>query len=292
MNKPIAKVFTVTKNEYDLIEDFIVYHGHIFGYENIIIMDNGSTNSSVIDVYNRYSSKGVEILYTTGYDGNKQGIHFTNAMRCFKDSCDFLIGLDTDCFFTVDMQCDRDTIHSYLRSLPKNADIFRMNRFLLSVVDPSSSNYENYKLKRPTDCLTFVKRNGYAGIPLMHHCFYRASNFISTENGNHNGVTTTNTPYVCEEVVYIHYHDTGRGRTIQRCREIMIGYGFITDGLTRQKELSRMLSIRDGTGIHRQRQYIRFLQDPAKFFIEDPIPSDVVNFSDIKDRLEKQCGSV
>ncbi len=292
MSKAIAKIFTVTKNEYDLIEDFIIYHSYIFGYDNIVIIDNGSTHPDVIDVYNRYSSKGVQILNTSGYDGNKQGLHFTNAMRCYKDSCEFLIGLDTDCYFTLNTCCDKDIILNYLSSLPKSADIFRMNKFLLSVIDPSSSNYENYKLKRPTECTTFIKRTGYAGVPVVHHSFYRGPNFISTENGNHNGITTTNTSYMCDEIVYVHYHETGKGRTIERCREIMIGYGFITNELSRQEELSRMLNLRDGTGIHRQRQYIRFLQDPSNFLIEDIIPSDIVYFSGIKTRLEKQCNSV
>jgi hypothetical protein len=286
MMLPIAKVFTVTKNEYDLIEDFIIYHGGIFGYENIVVIDNGSTNPIVLDVYKKYSAFGVEVVHTTGYTGNMQAIHFTNAMNRFKHSAEFLIGLDTDCFFSVDMSCDKDTILSYLRSLPQQSDIFVVDKFLLSVVDVASPNYENNKLKRPTKCTTFVKRNGYAGC-IVRHVFFRAANFVKTEIGNHWGQTKTNNSFNCENVMYVHYHDTGRGRTIERCREILLGYGYIHEGLTLEEEERKLLQCRDGSGIHRQRQYLRYLQSREKFLIEDPIPADTVYFSNIKDILEQ-----
>ena len=280
----LAKVFTVTKNEYDLIEDFINYYGKIFGYENVIIIDNGSTNPIVLGVYEKYLPKGITIHHTTGYEGNKQGEHFTNIMREYKNAAEFLIGLDTDCFFGVHGSSNPDTIQTYLRDLPKNKDIFFMKKFYMSVVDVNSPNYQNYKLVRPTDCTTFDIRDNYSGTS-NPHVFFRSANFISTENGNHNGVTTNQASYFCDDVFYVHYHDTGRGRLVERCRGIMIGYGYIWEGMTREEELNRMRSLWSGAGIHRQNQYIQYLEKPEEFMEESPIPSNVVEFSGVKSLL-------
>ena len=37
---PLCKIITLSKNEYDLIEDFLLYYDSIVGIENIIIIDN------------------------------------------------------------------------------------------------------------------------------------------------------------------------------------------------------------------------------------------------------------
>lgn len=284
---PLAKVATVTKNEYDLIEDFIRYYGYLFGYENVIILDNESDNPSVLEVYNRYRPKGVTIRTVVGYSGSLQGEHFTAALREYTASAQFLIGVDTDCFLTVNRRCDRRTIHQYLQSLPYDRDIFCVNSFLLSVVDPTSGNYADHKLIRPTDCTTFVSRNGYAGLPSIQHVFFRAQSFVYTTNGNHSGGTTTNREYRCPEIAYVHYHDTGKRRHLERTKAILLAYGFIQADMTEDEQLERLCSTRNDAGIHRQRQYIAYLQDPAILFQEDPIPNDTFEYTEVKRAIEQ-----
>jgi hypothetical protein len=283
---PLAKVFTVTKNEYDLIEDFLLYHGYLFGYENLVVIDNGSTDTRVLDVYERYKPRGVTVVTRLGYKGAQQGEHFTEVMKDYRHAAEFLIGLDTDLFFCVDQSSDRDVVQRYLRSLPPSYDIFQMKKFMMSVVDPRSPNYEGHKLRRPVDSTTFVIRDGYAGVSVPH-VFFRAANFISTSNGNHEGVTTTGKTWFCSQVIYVHYHETGRQRLYERCRAILIGYGYITEGMTREEELHALRTLRNGDGIHRQWQYIRYLENPDLFLQEDPMPPDTFQFEGVKSTVYK-----
>lgn len=283
---PLAKIVTVTKNEYDLIEDFIRYYGSIFGYENVIILDNESDNPIVLDVYRRYIPRGVTVRTVVGYSGTSQGDHFTNAMREYTTSAEFLIGVDTDCFFTVNRRCDKHTIHTYLRSLPHDRDIFHINAFLMSVVEPTTENYADYKLIRPTDCTKFVARNGYAGISSVQHVFFRARSFVYTTNGNHGGGTTTNRGYFCPEVAYVHYHDTGKRRHLERCKAILLAYGFLRNDMTEPEQLACLRSNPNGSGIHRQRQYIEYLENPGTFFQEEPVPADTFEYTEVKRALE------
>jgi hypothetical protein len=279
--RALAKVFTVTKNEYDLIEDFIHYYGILFGYDNVVVIDNGSTDARVLDVYARSTPKGVTVVTRAGYRGAQQGDHFTEIMSLYKESAEFLIGLDTDCFFCVRDSCDPAVIRAYLSSLPRTYDIFAMKTFLMSVVDPRSPNYVDRKLVRPTDCTTFVRRSGYANVSIPH-VFYRAESFVRTSVGNHSGVSLTNRQMYCPEIAYVHYHETGRQRLYERCRTILLAYGYISEGMTREQELHALRTNTEGFGVHRQQQYLHYLQSPDQFFQEDPIPADTFQFDGVK----------
>ena len=41
-----VKLFTMVKDEVDIIEYWIMYHGKLFGYENLFIVDNMSTDGT------------------------------------------------------------------------------------------------------------------------------------------------------------------------------------------------------------------------------------------------------
>lgn len=285
---PLATVFTLTKNEYDLINQFVTYHAYLFGYKNVVVIDNGSTHKDVLDLYDTFKSKGVTIITTDGYSGDLQGNHFTNTMLGYKDKSTFLIPLDTDLFFTVKQSCNKDTIISFLENLPTGYDMFIMNMFYMSVVDPTCSNYKNNKLTVPTDCTTFVKRRGYGGCPYVQHTFYRSSNFVWTSNGNHVGGTTTNKSYKTEDVAYIHFHLTGISRNVERCIAILEAYGYIDTKKQSLQEQLKILEGMSGNGGHRIVQYtehIKKILSGKDAFVEEPIPSDVFIFEDLKNVL-------
>lgn len=286
---PIAKVFTVTKDEYDLIESFVNYHGGIFGYDNIVVIDNGSTNEHVLSAYETFKQKGVTITYSTGYAGNLQGEHFTNTMTQYKDKSRFLIPLDTDLFFTVHGSCNKNVICNFLDNLRNDYDMFKMNMFYMSVVDTSSPNYKDNKLTVPTDSTLFVKRRGYGGMPTVQHMFYRSPNFVWTSNGNHVGGSLTNSIGETPDVAYVHFHLTGVSRNIERCVAILDAYGYINSKTQSLQEQFNILSNLNGDGGHRISQYVEHLRkilSGDNAFVEEPIPSDAFIFEELKNALK------
>ena len=42
----MVKIFTMVKDEVDIVEEWVVYHGHIFGFKNLYIIDNFSTDGT------------------------------------------------------------------------------------------------------------------------------------------------------------------------------------------------------------------------------------------------------
>ena len=224
-NVPIAKIFTVTKDEYDLIEDFILYYGKIFGYNNLIIIDNMSTNQHVLNIYKKYP---VNVVYESGYQKGKQGEHFTKYMNMYKTKAKYLIGVDTDEFLYV-MNSNKTTsyenIIDYLNHLPSDYDIFRIKYYDWSVPNKYSSDYIDYKHIRPVRHIKLFKRNSNENLTRKN--FYKANNFIDTASGNHHGHTTNNKPFITQ-LGYLHFSNTGKKRTIERAMNICIGYDYIS----------------------------------------------------------------
>ena len=55
------KLFTMVKNENDIIEYWIKYHGKLFGYSNLYIVDNMS-NDGTYEIIEFYQNYGVNLF--------------------------------------------------------------------------------------------------------------------------------------------------------------------------------------------------------------------------------------
>ena len=42
----MVKIFTMVKDEVDIVNDWIIYHASMFGYDNIYVIDNYSTDGT------------------------------------------------------------------------------------------------------------------------------------------------------------------------------------------------------------------------------------------------------
>lgn len=241
----LVHFFCVSKNEYDLIEDFICYYGERFGYGNITIIDNGSDHPTVLEVYKTYQLRGVEIVTELGYDGNRQGEHFTKHMTRYKTRAQLLIGLDTDEF----LQVSADQLSDLLRS--SVAEIFVIYGSFNSVPPADGSDF----VRPYRDCTEFTWAQS-----VYPKVFFRGLTFLRTENGNHNGQSVSN----IREQVYIklfHYADTGRGRAAVRARDCCIGYGYISGKESRAEQISKLRDCRPFYGSHKRDIYLQWLQD-------------------------------
>ena len=83
-------ICTMVKDEDDIVEDWILYHGEIFGYNNIFIFDNFSTDNTFA-ICQKYVKNGIHLFREGDY--KKKGIKMTEVMRNF--SCDIFFPIDT-----------------------------------------------------------------------------------------------------------------------------------------------------------------------------------------------------
>lgn len=260
-----VKIFTVTKNESDLIDDFVTYHGSIFGYTNIILIDNDSDCPIVLDLYNNFRKKGVIIEHCGSYQGNSQGEAFTTYMRRHRKYCNFMIGLDTDEFIQLPdflsqnpLKCNMENLKekfsAYFKSLPKKATKFVVKTYFSSVPDPSDKSYIDQKISRPAREITHFQQ-----VPAVpKKCFFRSETFVSTVNGCHNGRTSKGKELV-SDLSYVHFHNTGARRSVERARSIVSGYGYTDVDSALQTQLVDLSNNSTTVGSHRVLEYAIFL---------------------------------
>jgi len=247
------KILTVTKDEYDLIEDFILYHGSHFGYDNIIIIDNGSTHPHVLEIYETYKPKGIQVFVEYGY--HEQGIHFTKYIQQVKDQCDWCIPLDTDNFLTVSGETTelRKRLSDLLSGFPDEVDILNVSQHM-SVYHLS----DRLQADRPARELIYW---WYPTLPQPSGVHIaRAKNFVSTGPGTHTMNSLHNHVRFCPQIELFHYHCVGAKRTIERARTIVIGYHYISvddNDFTIFRKLSDIYPY--SNGFHRIDQYRNFI---------------------------------
>lgn len=248
------KIFLVTKNEKNLIEDFMNYYGKHFGYNNLYIIDDNSDDETVLNIYNIYCKKGVNIFYEKcGYSGENQGMLFTKYMKQEKNNCKWLIGLDNDEFIVIkngdSYHCD-DLKENLLNILNNNTeDSFIIN--YCNVYCPDNIIYSEKPIKEQE---MFVHHGSFPKV------FYRSSTFLKTNNGNHNGITINNTKKHINNIYYLHYHNTGVKRSIEKAKTICEGYKYINKLDNDKDAIVKLEKTHKCYGIHRVSEYNYFLK--------------------------------
>lgn len=262
-SKALAKVIVLSKDEYDLIEDFLMHHGRIFGYENIVVVDNGSTDPRVLKVYAEYIKKGVTIEVDKDRGMLSMAQIMTDAMRRHAPSCHFLVPLDTDEFVfeahrsASSFSADRvkEHLHEYLQDV--NVSIVRYTCFLGSIPDPASPDYKDHKHNRPARNIVTFFNQGWDKLIVRSDCF------VSISQGNHHAQITGYGETVTSPLLgLLHFHETGGARKRERCIMSMKGYGQWFNKLDLDGEIAacdRLVS-QQLFGGHRVEQYRELLR--------------------------------
>jgi len=250
---PLVKVFCLSYNERDILEDFIVYHGNLFGYENIVMIDHSSTDEKVKSIYQQYATKGVTVIYETDTDRGKHHIYLTNAMSQYKDKCEFMLPLDTDEFFFVvgrrPDRIERQDILDFFAGLPRNVGVFKLKNFFWSYADPTTPDYQNGFHTSPIRNITTFKQvqtdddfKNIKELPYMK-AFFKASSFINIVHGNHDGQTTLNTEQFIGNCGFFHFHNTGITTKLEKAKKQMERINFIHENDSVNVAYTKLLNL-------------------------------------------------
>lgn len=199
----------MTKNESDILKYRIPYHGKIFGFENIHIIDNGSTDDT----------KDLCLKYKTDYtffdgDFNLKADKLTNLINKHRKNCDIVIPLDSDEFISVkngDVWIFDDRIVEYFKDFidAKNSCKFR----LINAVE-TEYDYDN-----PLIDMHYFYECGYHD---MAKIFMPSKICKGTDGGNHCGVVSSSQGKPPDALKIKLFHFAFRGFT-HFCRKIKQG---------------------------------------------------------------------
>ena len=101
-----VRCITMQRDETQLLGAWLRYHGTLFGFENLVVFDNGSSERSVVQALAQAERVGVDVRWThrSRRDFEQRGSHLFNLMRGWEEAeaaYDFAVPLDCDEFLVT-----------------------------------------------------------------------------------------------------------------------------------------------------------------------------------------------
>ena len=117
-------LYTMVKDEVDIVEDWLIYHGELFGYDNLYVIDNFSTDGTY-EILEKYrNDKKIFLIRESDY--RKKGAFMRYYMKIHPEgkNCDIAYPLDIDEFITF-YNREQNIIEpiktlNYIENLPKD----------------------------------------------------------------------------------------------------------------------------------------------------------------------------
>ena len=142
-----VKIFTMVKDEEDIIEYWINYHGSIFGYRNLYIIDNMSTDGTYEKIM-KYKPLGIQVFRETDY--KEKGVYMTKLIKNKQ------IG-HYDIAFPMDI--DEFVVHYDKTNNNINPEFTK--KYVDEVLVNDFNKYEVFKCNYIETILTTNNNNGY-----------------------------------------------------------------------------------------------------------------------------------
>jgi hypothetical protein len=182
----MVKILTMVKDENDIVRDWVIYHGNLFGYKNLYVIDNYS-NDGTWEILQEF--KGRIKLFRL-HDYKKKGEYMTYFLRRFcKNELVFPIDIDEFIVYhhkkTNKIICNKQFIHFYLNKLPV-FPIFKMNYiqglltekngYKRAAVQSQIGIYDDFG----SQAKVFLKSNLFDGV-IDHGNHYKTNNYTLSQ---------------------------------------------------------------------------------------------------------------
>ena len=237
----------MVKNEVDIIEYWIKYHGKMVGYENLYIVDNMS-NDGTFEVIEFYKNHGVHVYREKDY--KQKGDIMTKLIKS-ADNYDIAFPLDIDEFIVYfnkeEKRINPMRTKKYINNLIKS-DVFQHNTvFKANYIQTLIDNDEYKTPMHETRYGAYLDYQGHA------KTFLNKKKWNGTlDHGNHYPTTE----YVMSDLCLVHYHCRNKDQMIKKIENNVLGLGYPIDSLDYLQSLSK-----DCPGSHHVKHMISILEN-------------------------------
>lgn len=266
-----VKLFTMVKDEVDIIDEWIIYHGSMFGWRNIHIIDNGSTDGTFEKI--QQFSHLIHIYTETEY--LKKGVYMKALIDTHAAPDDIVFPIDIDEFIVYYDSCisvDRNTIHSYLQSLPPSP-IYKTD--YISPLITQSGGY-------PSACRSITRGQYNSGMGIMAKSFFKKEYYSGDiDHGNHIPCSE----YLLTKLCLVHYHERNIEQMKKKTLNNILGIGY-----TNSLDFLRNLIDTDPTcmGNHHVMAQIKFLENSYSISCGPPDGGNI-DLTPLRDRISGGC---
>lgn len=253
-NYPKVLVMTMVKDECDIIDDWVIYYGNLFGYENLYIIDNYSSDGTW-ELLNKYKvNKRINLLRKKNY--RDKGNYMKEIANSYGNNYDFVYPVDIDEFVVFYNKqenriiVDKNIILGYLVNLIPKSKVLKTNYIYNTIINPNGYNnavseceYGDYK-DYGNFAKTFFSKNSFDKMTIDH--------------GNH-------VPYqawASTDLCLIHYHVRNLEQIKKKIINNVVGLGYKND-LTELKNI--IYSNPNCAGNHHVNALIQILEGKYRF---------------------------
>ena len=260
----VLKIVLMTKNEWPLSRSWVLYHGLVFGFNNIYVID-GSNDPRQIKYMVYLKSLGYNILFSQA-DLNSLEKVISKLMRSLRKSCDFLLKLDTDEFLAVydppssKVYTSHIRIQAHLNSLPYNGSMYKVG-YYSDVIPPLDNCLPEDDITSTTVLFSCPQRS-------THKTFFPSKTFEHMDLGSHAGSVSVSGPgknvYHTSNFLILHYHNQCFLSYVKNCETVIVSHGYVyqNDSIERRIEKLSAKNGQDYNSWHKAAYYLTYLKDP------------------------------
>lgn len=181
------------KDEALLLRPWLLYHGYLFGFENLYVYDNGSESATVLDTLKEFAGIGVhvDLTFTRQKDFERKGGIIGDKVSEFKnlDLYDIAIPLDCDEFlalidFNQGITCSMSSIESELERIYEGGVVSRVAHCL----DNRPGHFDLFRFAGHVKSILIVRE------------------FIALDHGFHAAEIPPGKEYGPTSLIHIHMH--------------------------------------------------------------------------------------
>ena len=211
-----VKIFTMVKNEEDIIEYWINYHGSIFGYRNLYVVDNYSDDGTYEKIL-KYKKVGVNIYREKDY--TQKGKLIEQLIKRQKNY-EIAIPLDIDEFishYDKTNNCLNPThTKEYIdNSLKLDNTVFKCNYVQSLISEDNKNGYDNALLQ--------TEYGKYEDYGKLAKTFFNVKMWKGElDHGNHYQCDD----YILTDMVLVHYHCRNLDQMKKKVRTNIVGLGY------------------------------------------------------------------
>ena len=258
----MIKIFTMVKGELDIVTDWVLYHGTIFGFQNLYIIDNLSRDGTWEELVRLKKKYNINICRLPDY--KKKGEYMTLLIKTYCIRGDLAFPIDIDEFIvcydkqTNTISCNKNNFKQIINSLPLTA-VYKMNYIQCKVIN--KNGYERASVEAING--TYDERGDHA------KSFFNTALFNGKiDHGNH--YQTNN--YILSNLCLVHYHTRNLDQIKKKVFNNISGLGYNPFNLQSLKTKTDHNNI----GFHHVINQINVLKNTFKLNYRESNSTDII----------------
>jgi hypothetical protein len=268
----MVKIYTMVKDEVDIVRDWVIYHGCLFGWNNVYVIDNYSTDGT----YESLLEFKDLINISREADYKRKGDCMTELIKKHSTENDTLaFPIDIDEFVVY---CDKNSnevifnkelILNYINNLPP-CRVYKANYIM------TSPNNKNGNSRAPAE----IDYGNYSDYGASAKSFINTKYFHGViDHGNHIHCND----YHLTNLVLVHYHVRNFEQLRKKSLNNIIGLGYQSDLQSLKNTLINCPNI---AGFHHIHTQINIQENNYSLpYEENPNPDTHFSLKQLKERI-------